>query len=126
LSKEQRKQYSAEEKIRSMLDGLRGEHSIAELRRLGLVEGVLEAGKWRLAGDTSNCGCSKKALSRMGEATNEIFGFRKTGDHPTVRAIASAGAPDTGETRRLSRHILQMVRALPDRRAFERVKFYAG
>jgi putative transposase len=41
LSKEERKQYSAEEKIRSMLDGLRGEHSIAELCRRGLVEGVL-------------------------------------------------------------------------------------
>ena len=52
-----RKQYSAEEKIRIVLDGLRGEHSIAELcRREGIAESLyytwskdfLEAGKRRL------------------------------------------------------------------------------
>ena len=57
-----RKQYSAEEKIRIVLDGLRGESSIAELcRREGIAEGLyyswskefLEAGKRRLAGDTA-------------------------------------------------------------------------
>src|SRR5882757_3961808 len=56
-----RKQYSAEEKIRIVLDGLRGEQSIAELcRREGIAESLyytwskefLEAGKRRLAGDT--------------------------------------------------------------------------
>jgi transposase len=56
-----RKRYSAEEKIRIVLDGLRGERSIAELcRHEGIVEGLyyswskefLEAGKRRLAGDT--------------------------------------------------------------------------
>ena len=56
-----RKQYSAEEKIRIVLDGLRGEDSIAELcRREGISQGVyykwskdfMEAGKRRLAGDT--------------------------------------------------------------------------
>src|SRR5271169_6309498 len=55
-----RKQYSAEEKIRIVLDGLRGEVTIAELcRREGIAEGLyyswskefLEAGKRRLAGD---------------------------------------------------------------------------
>ena len=49
-----RKQYSAEEKIRIVLDGLRGEYSIAELcRREGIAESLyyawskefLEAGK---------------------------------------------------------------------------------
>lgn len=57
-----RKQYSAEEKIRVVLDGLRGESSIAELcRREGIAEGLyyswskefLEAGKKRLSGDTA-------------------------------------------------------------------------
>jgi transposase len=39
-----RKQYSAEEKIRIVLDGLRGEHSIAELcRREGIAERALNA-----------------------------------------------------------------------------------
>ena len=36
-----RKQYSAEEKIRIVLDGLRGEHSVAELcRREGIAESM--------------------------------------------------------------------------------------
>jgi transposase len=36
-----RKQYSAEEKIRIVLNGLRGEHSIAELcRREGIAESM--------------------------------------------------------------------------------------
>jgi transposase len=57
-----RKHHSAEEKIRIVLDGLRGEYSIAELcRREGIAESMyyswskefLEAGKRRLAGDTS-------------------------------------------------------------------------
>ena len=51
-----------EEKIRIVLDGLRGETSIAELcRREGIAESMyyswskefLEAGKRRLAGDTA-------------------------------------------------------------------------
>jgi transposase len=57
-----RKQYSAEEKIRIVLPGLRGEDSIAELcRREGIAESLyyswskefIEAGKKRLAGDTA-------------------------------------------------------------------------
>jgi transposase len=54
-----RKHHSAEEKIRIVLEGLRGEYSIAELcRREGIAESLyhswskefLEAGKKRLAG----------------------------------------------------------------------------
>src|SRR5215203_456549 len=65
-----RKQYSAEEKIRIVLDGLRGEHSIAELcRREGIAESLyytwskefLEAGKRRLAGDTAPLGFGRSA-----------------------------------------------------------------
>ena len=57
-----RRQFSAEEKIRIVLDGLRGEDSIAELcRREGIAQSLyyswskefLEAGKKRLAGDTA-------------------------------------------------------------------------
>ena len=64
-----RKQYSAEEKIRIVLDGLRGESSIAELcRREGIAEGLyyswskefLEAGKRRLAGDTARAATSSE------------------------------------------------------------------
>ena len=56
-----RKRYSAEEKIRIVLDGLRGEETITELcRREGIAQSIyiwskefLEAGKRRLAGDTA-------------------------------------------------------------------------
>jgi transposase len=57
-----RRHYSAEEKIRIVLEGLRGEDSIAELcRREGINTNIyyrwskefLEAGKKRLAGDTA-------------------------------------------------------------------------
>ena len=60
IKRRTRKQYSAEEKIRIVLEGLRGEESIAELcRREGLNSNVyyrwskefMEAGKKGLAGD---------------------------------------------------------------------------
>ncbi len=62
-----RRQFSAEEKIPIVLEGLRGEDSIAELcRREGIVQNLydrwstefLEAGKKRLAGDTARAATS--------------------------------------------------------------------
>jgi transposase len=78
-----RKQYSAEEKIRIVLDGLRGEHSIAELcRREGIAESLyynwskefLEAGKRRLAGDTARAATSSevKELRRQAQELKEV------------------------------------------------------
>jgi len=72
-----RKHYSAEEKIRIVLDGLRGEHSIAELcRREGIAESLyyswskefLEAGKRRLAGDTARAATSDEVKDLRREA----------------------------------------------------------
>ena len=72
-----RKQYSAEEKIRIVLGGLRGEHSIAELcRREGIAEGLyyswskefLDAGKRRLAGDTARAATSSEVKDLRREA----------------------------------------------------------
>ena len=72
-----RKQYSAEEKIRIVLDGLRGEASIAELcRREGIAESLyynwskefLEAGKRRLAGDTVRAATSDEVKTLRQEA----------------------------------------------------------
>ena len=78
-----RKQYSAEEKIRIVLDGLRGEHSIAELcRREGIAESLyynwskafLEAGKRLLAGDTARAatGSEVKDLRQQTRALKEV------------------------------------------------------
>jgi transposase len=61
IRRKTRKKYSAEEKLRIVLEGLRGEDSISELcRREGIHQNMyykwskefLEAGKQRLAGDT--------------------------------------------------------------------------
>src|ERR687897_1119301 len=78
-----RNQYSAEEKIRVVLDGLRGEYSIAELcRREGIAESLyyswskefLEAGKRRLAGDTARAATSDevKALRKETRDLKEV------------------------------------------------------
>ena len=78
-----RRQFSAEEKIRIVLSGLRGEDSIAELcRREGIVQNLyyrwskefLEAGKKRLAGDTARAATSDEVrdLRREASALKEV------------------------------------------------------
>ncbi len=72
-----RKHYSAEEKIRVVLDGLRGEESIAELcRHEGIAQSLyyswskefLEAGKRRLAGDTARAASTSEVKDLRREA----------------------------------------------------------
>ena len=72
-----RKKYSSEEKIRIVLEGLRGEESIAELcRREGLNPNVyyrwskefMEAGKKRLAGDVVREATSDEVKDLRAEA----------------------------------------------------------
>jgi len=72
-----RKHYSAEEKIRIVLDGLRGEETIAELcRREGIAQSIyykwskefLEAGKRRLAGDTTRAASTGEVKDLRREA----------------------------------------------------------
>ena len=69
IRRKSRKQYSSEEKIRIVLEGLRGEETIAELcRREGINESVyyrwskefLEAGKQRLVGNSQRQASSEK------------------------------------------------------------------
>ena len=78
-----RRHFSAEEKIRVVLQGLRGEESIAELcRREGIASSMyygwskefLEAGKKRLAGDTARAATSDevKDLRRETQALKEV------------------------------------------------------
>src|SRR5688572_12482852 len=72
-----RKHHSAEDKIRIVLEGLRGEDSIAGLcRREGIAESLyyawskefLEAGKRRLAGDTARAATTDEVKSLRQEA----------------------------------------------------------
>ena len=79
IRRKTRKQYSAEEKIRIVVSGLRGEESIAALcRHEGIAEGLyyswskefLEAGKKRLAGDTARQATSTEVKTLRAEARN--------------------------------------------------------
>lgn len=63
IRRKTRHKFSAEENIRIVLEGLRGEYSIAELcRRNGISQGlcdtwskeILEAGKKRLSGEVTD------------------------------------------------------------------------
>ena len=78
-----RRRYSSEEKIRIVLEGLRGEESIAALcRREGIAEGLyynwskefLEAGKKRLSGDTQRQATSSEVrdLRREMQSLKEL------------------------------------------------------
>ena len=77
-----RRRYSSEEKIRIVLEGLRGEESIAALcRREGIAEGLyyswskefLEAGKKRLSGDTQRQATS----SEVRDLRREMLGLKE-------------------------------------------------
>jgi len=99
------KRRSPEEKTRIVLDGLRGEESIAELcRREGIVESLyyswskefLKAGKKRLAGDTSRAA-----------TTDEVKDLRRK-----ARDLKEVVAEQTLEIRLLKSHDLITSRAL--------------
>ena len=78
IRRQTRRQYSAEEKIRIVLEGLRGDENISELCRrediaasmyYGWSKEFLEAGKRRLAGDTARAATSGEVKDLRREAT---------------------------------------------------------
>jgi len=77
IRRKTRKHHSAEEKIRIVLEGLRGEETIADLcRREGIAKSLyyswskefLEAGKRRLAGDTARQATSPEVKELRAES----------------------------------------------------------
>ncbi len=73
-----RRHFSAEDKIRIVLDGLRGDDSIAELcRKEGIAQSLyyvwskefMEAGKRRLAGDTARAATTDEVRDLRREAS---------------------------------------------------------
>ena len=97
-----RRQFSAEEKIRIVLDGLRGEDSIAELcRREGIAQSLyyvwskefLEAGKRRLAGDTARAATSDevKDLRREASALKEVVADLTLENRLLKKSMSGAG-----------------------------------
>jgi len=100
-----RKQYSAEEKIRIVLSGLRGEESIAELcRREGIAEGLyyswskefLEAGKKRLSGDTARQASSGevKALRAVARSLKEALAEQMLENRLLKKSMSGDGGDD--------------------------------
>ncbi len=97
-----RRQFSAEEKIRIVLQGLRGEDSIAELcRREGISQNLyyrwskefLEAGKKRLAGDTAREATSDevRTLRREAGALKEVVADLTLENRLLKKSVTGAG-----------------------------------
>ena len=100
-----RRHFSAEDKIRIVLEGLRGEDSIAELcRREGIIfsqdygwsKEFLEAGKRRLAGDTARAATSDevKALRRETSALKEVVADLTLENRLLKKSMSGAGGDD--------------------------------
>ena len=79
IRRQTRRHFSAEDKIRIVLEGLRGEDSIAELCRKECIaqslyytwsKEFMEAGKRRLAGDTARAATSSEVQDLRREARN--------------------------------------------------------
>jgi transposase len=92
IRRNSRKRYSGEEKIRIVLEGLRGEETVAELcRREGIGESVyyrwskefLEAGKQRLVGNTKRQATSDEVvgLRSENEQLKQLVAELKLGDN---------------------------------------------
>ena len=78
IRRQTRRHFSAEDKIRIVLDGLRGDDSIAELcRKEGIAQSLyyvwskefMEAGKRRLAGDTARAATTDEVRDLRREAS---------------------------------------------------------
>jgi transposase len=101
-----RRQYSAEEKIRIVIVGLRGGDSIAELCRKGGInqnlyyrwsKDFLEAGKKRLAGDTAReaTGDEVKELQAQARQLKELVAELMIENRVLKKSVLGDGESDT-------------------------------
>jgi len=101
-----RRQYSAEEKVRIVIAGLRGEESIAELcRKEGINQNLyyrwskdfLEAGKKRLAGDTAREATSDevKAIQLQARQLKELLAEVLLENRLLKKSVLADGESDT-------------------------------
>jgi transposase len=100
-----RRHFSAEDKIRIVLDGLRGDGSIAELcRKEGIAQSLyyvwskefLEAGKRRLAGDTARAATTDevKDLRREAGALKECVAHLTLENRLLKKSLIADGEDD--------------------------------
>jgi transposase len=115
IRRKTRRKYSSDEKIRIVLEGLRGEESIAALcRREGISEGLyyswskefLEAGKKRLSGDTQRQATSSEVtdLRRETQSLKELVAELSLENRLLKKACSGLGTttyeiPSIRETR---------------------------
>jgi transposase len=101
-----RRKHSTEDKIRIVLEGLRGEDSIAALcRREGIAESLyyswskefLEAGKKRLAGDTARQATSDEVKALRAEARDlkEALAEQMLENRLLKKSMIADGGDDT-------------------------------
>jgi transposase len=101
-----RRQYSAEDKIRIVIAGLRGEDSIAELcRKEGINQNLyyrwskdfLEAGKKRLAGDTAREATSDevKEIQAQARQLKELLAELMLENRLLKKSVLGDGESDT-------------------------------
>jgi transposase len=106
LRRATRRQYSAEEKVRIVIAGLRGEDSIAELcRKEGINQNLyyrwsrdfLEAGKKRLAGDTAHEATSDKvkAIHAQARQLKELLAELLLENRLLKKSVLADGESDT-------------------------------
>ena len=106
IRRQTRRQYSAEEKIRIVLEGLRGEENISELcRREGIAASMyygwskefLEAGKQRLAGDTARSATTSdvKDLRRQAQELKEVVAEQALELRLLKKSMIADGGDDT-------------------------------
>jgi transposase len=101
-----RRQYSAEEKVRIVIAGLRGEDSVAELcRKEGINQNLyyrwskdfLEAGKKRLAGDTAReaTGDEVKEIQAQAHQLKELVAELMIENRLLKKSVLGDGESDT-------------------------------
>ena len=106
IRRKTRRRHSAEDKIRIVLEGLRGEESVAALcRREGIAESLyyswskefLEAGKKRLAGDTARQATSEEVKTLRAEARDlkEALAEQMLENRLLKKSMLADGGDDT-------------------------------
>jgi transposase len=125
-----RRHFSAEEKIRIVVEGLRGEESIAELcRREGIASSMyygwskefLEAGKRRLAGDTARAATSDevKDLRREAQALKEVVADLTLENRLLKKRMARPVCKGVDRERRM----ISLLQRIRPRRIFSRPRW---
>ena len=105
IRRKTRRKFSAEEKIRIVLEGLRGEESVASLcRREGIVANLyyrwskefLEAGKKRLLGDTQREATSTEVtdLRKENARLKEVVAETVLENRLLKKSVMGSGSPE--------------------------------